>query len=86
MSQHRISGLADPIVYDDAVTNRYVAARVQGLTDIIQDMRPVKKHIMKIFEVIGIIKSAKWWMERSSQKFYINFFNQAPLLHYMQLK
>ena len=30
MSQHRISGLADPVEYDDAVAKRYVAARVQG--------------------------------------------------------
>ena len=35
MSQHRISGLTDPVEYDDAVTKRYVAARVQGLTDAI---------------------------------------------------
>ena len=42
MSQHRISGLADPVEYDDAVTKRYVAARVHWLTDIISEMMPVK--------------------------------------------
>ena len=31
MSNHRISGLADPTDADDAVTRRYVASRFQAL-------------------------------------------------------
>ena len=37
MSNHRISGLADPTAADDAVTRRYVASRFQALSDEVQD-------------------------------------------------
>ena len=37
MSNHRISGLADPTDSDDAVTWRYVASRFQALSDEVQD-------------------------------------------------
>ena len=33
MSNHRISGLADPTDADDAVTRRYVASRFQAFSD-----------------------------------------------------
>ena len=33
MSNHRISGLADPTDADDAVTRKYVASRFQALSD-----------------------------------------------------
>ena len=36
MSNHRISGLADPTDADDAVTRRYVASRFQALSDELQ--------------------------------------------------
>ena len=36
MSNHRISGLADPTDADDAVTRRYVASRFQELSDEVQ--------------------------------------------------
>ena len=36
MSNHRISGLADPTDADDAVTRRYVASRFQALSDEVQ--------------------------------------------------
>ena len=39
MSNHRISGLADPTDADDAVTRRYVASRFQALSDEVQDKR-----------------------------------------------
>ena len=39
MSNHRISGLADPNDADDAVTGRYVASRFQALSDEVQDNR-----------------------------------------------
>ena len=39
MSNHRISGLADPIDADDAVTSRYVASRLQTLIDEVQDKK-----------------------------------------------
>ena len=44
MSNHRISGLADPTDADEAVTRRYVASRFQALTDEVQD----KKSKLKI--------------------------------------
>ena len=37
MSNHRISGLADPTDADDAVTRRYVASRFQALSDEVPD-------------------------------------------------
>ena len=37
MSNHRISGLADPTDADDAVTKRYVASQFQALSDEVQD-------------------------------------------------
>ena len=39
MSNHRISGLADPTDADDAVTRRYVASRFQALSDEVQDKK-----------------------------------------------
>ena len=39
MSNHRISGLADPTNADDAVTRRYVASRFQALSDEVQDKK-----------------------------------------------
>ena len=39
MSNHRISGLADPTDADDAVTSRYVASRFQALSDKVQDKK-----------------------------------------------
>ena len=36
MSNHRISGLADPIDADDAVSRRYVSSRFQALSDEVQ--------------------------------------------------
>ena len=39
MSNHRISGLADPTDADDAVTRRYVASRFQVLSDEVQDKK-----------------------------------------------
>ena len=37
MSNHRISGLADPTDADDVVRRRYVASRVQAHSDEVQD-------------------------------------------------
>ena len=39
MSNHRISGLADPTDADDAVTRRYVASRFQAFSDEVQDKK-----------------------------------------------
>ena len=39
MSNHRISGLADPTDADDAVSRRYVASRFQALSDEVQDKK-----------------------------------------------
>ena len=39
MSNHRISGLADPTNVDNAVTRRYVASRFQALSDEVQDKK-----------------------------------------------
>ena len=39
MSNHRISGLADPTDADDAVTRRYGASRFQALSDEVQDKK-----------------------------------------------
>ena len=55
MSQHRVSGLADPIEYDDAVTKRYVATRFQGLIDTISEMQPVKNIVEAYNKIFGVI-------------------------------
>ena len=39
MSNHRISGLADPTVADDAVTRRFVTSRLQALSVEVQDKK-----------------------------------------------
>ena len=39
ISNHKISGLADPTDADDAVTRRYVASRFQALSDEVQDKK-----------------------------------------------
>ena len=39
MSNHRISGLADPTDADDVVTRRYAASRFQALSDQVQDKK-----------------------------------------------
>ena len=95
MSQHRISGVADPIEYDDSVTKRYVAARVQALTDTIQDMQPVWNIVEaynKIFDVIDNqillkyeflpdrINPRRIWQKVNKSSLLTNFLNQAPLL------
>ena len=38
MSNHRISGLADPTDAEDPVTRRYVASRFQALSDEVQEI------------------------------------------------
>ena len=45
MSNHRISGLADPTDADDAVTRRYVASRFQALSDESQGIGDNKKKL-----------------------------------------
>ena len=39
ISNHRISGIADPTDADDTVTRRYVASRFQALSDEVQDKK-----------------------------------------------
>ena len=55
MSQHRISGLVGPVEYDNAVTKRYVAARVQGLTDTISKIQPAKNIVEAYNKIFGVI-------------------------------
>ena len=51
MSNHRISGLADPTdVYDD-VTRRYVASRFQALSDEVQDHKSKLDALQNLFGV-----------------------------------
>ena len=99
MSQHRISGLVGPVEYDNAVTKRYVAARVQGLTDTISKIQPAKNIVEAYNKIFGVIDNqtlllkyefaGSEWKEVHKNTLMTNFFNQAPLLlltiHYMQL-
>ena len=39
MQNHRISGLANPVQMDDAVTLRFVASHIVGLTDEIRKLK-----------------------------------------------
>ena len=52
MSNHRISGLADPTDADDAVTRRYVASRFQALSDEVQDKKSKLDALQKKYEII----------------------------------
>ena len=45
MSNHRISGLADPTDADDAVTRRYIASRFQALSDEVQGIGDNKRKL-----------------------------------------
>ena len=54
MSNHRISGLADPIGVDDAVTRRYVASRFQSLSDEVQDN---KSKLDALQNLIGVVNN-----------------------------
>ena len=45
MSNHRISGLADPTDADDAVTRRYAASRFQALSDEVQGIGDNKRKV-----------------------------------------
>ena len=51
MSNHRISGLADPTDADDAVTRRYVASRFQALTDEVQGNKRKLDALQNLFGV-----------------------------------
>ena len=55
MSQHRISGLADPIKYDDTVIKFCLAAKVQGIIDTISEMQPVKNIVEAYNKIFGVI-------------------------------
>ena len=51
MSNHRISGLADPTDADDAVTRRYVVLQFQALSDEVQDKKS-KLDALQNFQVL----------------------------------
>ena len=51
MSNHRISGLADPTDADDAVTRRYVASRFQALSNEVQDKKCKLDALQNLFGV-----------------------------------
>ena len=53
MSNHRISGLADPTDADDAVTRRYVASRFQALSDAVQDNKSYLDALQNLFGVVN---------------------------------
>ena len=51
MSNHRISGLADPTDADDAVTKRYVVSRFLALSDKVQDNKSKLDAFQNLFGV-----------------------------------
>ena len=51
MSNHRISGLADPTDADHAVTRRYVASRFQTFSDEVQDN---KSKLGALLNLLGV--------------------------------
>ena len=51
MSNHRISGLADPTDADNVVTRRYVASRFQALSDEVQDKKNKLDALQNVFGV-----------------------------------
>ena len=51
MSNHRISGLADPTDAVDTVTRRYVASRFQALSDEVQDRKSKLGALQNLFGV-----------------------------------
>ena len=53
MSNHRISGLADPTDADDAVTRRYVASRFQALNDEVQDNKSKLDALQNLLGVVN---------------------------------
>ena len=53
MSNHRISGLADPTDADDAVTMRYVASRFQVLSNEVQDKKSKLDNLRNFLGVVN---------------------------------
>ena len=53
MSNHKISGLADPTDADDAVTRRYVASRFQALRDEVQGNKSKLGSFLNLLEVVN---------------------------------
>ena len=53
MSNHRISGLADPTDADDAVKRRYVASRFQALNDEVQGNKSKLDALQNLFGVVN---------------------------------
>ena len=60
MSNHRISGLADPTDADDAVTRRYVASRFQALSDEVQGN---KSKLGAFLSLLGVVYNQVLIME-----------------------
>ena len=53
MSNHKISGLADPTDADDAVRRRYVASRFQALRDEVQGNKSKLGSFLNLLEVVN---------------------------------
>ena len=53
MSNHRISGLADPADADDAVTRRYVALRLQAHSDEVQGNKSKLGAFLNLLRVVN---------------------------------
>ena len=51
ISNHRISGLADPTNADDGVTRRYITSRFQALSDEVQDKKSKLDALQNLFGV-----------------------------------
>ena len=80
MSNHRISGLADPTDADDAVTRRCVASRFQALSDEVQGIGDNKRKLDVLQNLLGVENNQVLLMkyELIFLEIKLNSFNRLP--------
>ena len=80
MSNHRLSGLADPTDANDAVTRRYVASRFQALSDEVQGIRDNKRKLDVLQNLLGVENNQVLLMkyELIVLDIKLNSFNRLP--------
>ena len=73
MSNHRISGLADPTDADDAITRRFAASRFQALSDEVQGIGGNKRKLDVLQNLLWVENNQVLSMKYELMDVEINF-------------